>query len=39
MYLLIASTTINYNLTILTNNKKHFEKVSGLKIFSIENKS
>lgn len=39
MDLLIASTAINYNLTILTNNKKHFEKVSGLIIFSVENKS
>ncbi|GAB62193.1 MAG: type II toxin-antitoxin system VapC family toxin [Candidatus Jettenia sp.] len=34
--LLIASTALHYNLTILTNNLKHFEKVEGLKISSIK---
>ncbi|MCP4367507.1 MAG: type II toxin-antitoxin system VapC family toxin [Deltaproteobacteria bacterium] len=32
--LMIASTAIHYNLTILTNNRKHFERVEGLKIIS-----
>lgn len=29
--LLIACTAEYYNLTILTNNRKHYEKVSGIK--------
>ena len=33
--LLIASTALNYKLTILTNNRKHFERIAGLKIISI----
>jgi len=33
--LLIASTCLNYNLTLLTNNRKHFEMVEGLKILSL----
>ena len=36
MDLLIASTALHYNLTILTNNLKHFERVEGLKTFSIK---
>ena len=32
--LMIASTAIHYNLTVLTNNSKHFERVEGLKIIS-----
>ena len=36
MDLLIASTALHHNLTILTNNLKHFERVEGLKIFSIK---
>ncbi|MGR3178175.1 MAG: type II toxin-antitoxin system VapC family toxin [Candidatus Anammoxibacter sp.] len=34
--LLIASTALHYNLTVLTNNRKHFEKVERLEIISIE---
>ncbi len=30
--LLIASICLRHNLVLLTNNKKHFEKVDGLKI-------
>lgn len=33
--LLIASTALHYNLTVLTNNRKHFERVEGLEIVSI----
>jgi tRNA(fMet)-specific endonuclease VapC len=33
--LLIASTCLYYDLTLLTNNRKHFEKVEGLKFYSI----
>jgi len=36
MDLLIASTALHHNLTILTNNLKHFERVEGLKTFSIK---
>ncbi len=32
--LLIASSCLHYNLTILTNNIKHFEKIENLKILS-----
>ncbi len=32
--LMIASTAIHYNLTVLTNNRKHFERVEGLEIIS-----
>jgi len=32
--LMIASTAIHYNLIVLTNNRKHFERVEGLKIIS-----
>jgi len=34
--LLIASTAIHYNLTVLTNNRKHFNRVEGLEIISLE---
>jgi len=34
MDLLIASTAIHYDLTVLTNNRKHFERVEGLEIIS-----
>jgi len=30
--LMIASTAIHHNLTVLTNNRKHFERVEGLEI-------
>lgn len=33
--LLIASTSLYYNLTLLTNNRKHYEMVDGLRIFSL----
>lgn len=33
--LLIASTAIHRNLTLLTNNRKHFENIEKLKIISI----
>ncbi len=33
--LLIASTCFYYNLTLLTNNQKHFEMVKGLNILSL----
>lgn len=33
--LLIASSAINYDLTLLTNNRKHFEVIESLKIMSI----
>lgn len=34
--LLIASTALHYNLKVLTNNRKHFERVEGLEIISLE---
>lgn len=33
--LLIASTSLNFDLTLLTNNLKHFERIEGLRIFSL----
>ncbi len=33
--LMIASTAIYHNLILLTNNRKHFEEIEGLKIISI----
>ncbi|MCK4475448.1 MAG: type II toxin-antitoxin system VapC family toxin [Methanophagales archaeon] len=33
--LLIASTCLYHNLTLLTNNRKHYEVVEGLKIISV----
>ena len=33
--LLITSTAIHHNLTVLTNNRKHFERIEGLNIISI----
>jgi len=33
--LLIGSTCINYNLSLLTNNRKHFEMIKGLNILSL----
>jgi len=32
MDLLIASTALTMNLTVVTNNEKHFKKIKGLKI-------
>lgn len=33
--LLIASTALSYNLTLLTNNRKHFNRIDKLKITSL----
>ena len=33
--LLIASTGLHYGLTVLTNNRQHFERVEGLPLESI----
>jgi tRNA(fMet)-specific endonuclease VapC len=33
--LLIASTCLYYNLTLLTNNRRHFDMVEGLNILSL----
>jgi predicted nucleic acid-binding protein len=34
--LLIAATCLHHNLTLLTNNLRHFQRVDGLKVFSVE---
>ena len=33
--LLIGSTCLNYNLTLLSGNRKHFEMIEGLQIYSM----
>lgn len=33
--LIIASTCLYHNITLLTNNRKHFERIEGLKIISL----
>ena len=33
--LLISATAIRHNLTLLTNNRRHFERVQGLDIISV----
>lgn len=33
MDLLIASTCVAYDLTLVTGNKKHFERIDGLKVW------
>ena len=33
--IMIAVTALHYNLTLLTNNRRHFERVTGLRIESI----
>ena len=35
MDLLIAATAIQYNLTLLTNNRRHFDRIDNLRIESI----
>ena len=35
MDLFIAATSLQYNLTLLSNNRRHFELVEGLEIISI----
>ena len=33
--ILIAATAIHHNLTLLTNNRRHFERIQGLDIISV----
>jgi tRNA(fMet)-specific endonuclease VapC len=33
--LLIGATALRYNLTLLTNNRRHFERIEGLRIESM----
>jgi tRNA(fMet)-specific endonuclease VapC len=33
--LLIAATALQYDLTLLTNNRRHFERIDGLRIESV----
>ena len=33
--LLIGATALRYDLTMLTNNRRHFERLSGLRIISV----
>jgi predicted nucleic acid-binding protein len=33
--LLIGATALRHNLTLLTNNRRHFERIDGLRIESI----
>jgi tRNA(fMet)-specific endonuclease VapC len=33
--LLIAATSLHYGLTVLTNNRQHFERVEGLRLESV----
>ena len=33
--IMIAVTALHYNLTLLTNNRRHFERVTGLRMESI----
>lgn len=33
--LLIGATALRYNLTLLTNNRRHFERIDGLRIESL----
>ena len=33
--LLIGSTALQHDLTLLTNNRRHFERMQGLRIFSL----
>ena len=35
MDLLIAATALQYNLTLLTNNRRHFDRIESLRIESI----
>jgi tRNA(fMet)-specific endonuclease VapC len=34
--LLIAATCLHYDLTLLTNNRRHFQRIEDLKIISME---
>ena len=31
----IAATALQYNLTLLTNNRRHFERIDGLRLESV----
>ena len=33
--LLIGATALRYNLTLLSNNRRHFERIAGLNIISV----
>ena len=33
--LLIGATALRHNLTLLSNNRRHFERISGLSILSV----
>jgi len=35
MDLLIAATALRYNLTLLTNNRRHFDRIEGLQMESL----
>lgn len=35
MDLLIAATALQYNITLLTNNRRHFDRIEGLRIESL----
>jgi tRNA(fMet)-specific endonuclease VapC len=35
MDLMIAATALQYDLTLLTNNRRHFERIDGLRIESV----
>jgi tRNA(fMet)-specific endonuclease VapC len=35
MDLMIAATALQYNLTLLTNNRRHFDRIEGLRIESM----
>ena len=35
MDLLIAATALQYDLTLLTNNRSHFDRIEGLRIESL----
>ena len=34
--LMIAATCLHHNLKLLTNNRRHFERIEGLEIISID---
>lgn len=36
MDLLIGATALHHNLTLLTNNRRHFERLPGLRIISVQ---
>jgi tRNA(fMet)-specific endonuclease VapC len=35
MDLIIAATALQYNLTLLTNNRRHFDRIENLRIESL----